>query len=123
MLKAQRILITGSTGLIGQAIICELMAKQNCSLRLQVRNGKDARAKLAKFVDLSRVEIMECDFAKCSDLDSLNLVRGCETVIHLAGLVHQPSAVYQDYELLNVRTTDQLFRAAGVNGIDTFIFS
>lgn len=122
MLKGKHILITGSTGLIGQAVVYELLAKNGCHLRLPVRNVCEARAKFNKFTDLNRVEIIECDFAKCSDLDLYNLSKGCDTIIHLAGLVHKPSAPYQDYELLNVRATDQLFTAAHSNDINTFIF-
>src|ERR1700733_7569253 len=122
MLKGNHILITGSTGLIGQAVVHELLASNGNHLRLQVRNAKEARAKFNKFADLNRIEIVECDFAKCSDLDSYNLTNGCDTIIHLAGLVHKPQALYQDYELLNVRVTDQLFTAAQANSINTFIF-
>ncbi len=122
MLNGNHILVTGSTGLIGQAVVYELLTKNGYRLRLQVRNAKEARVKFNKFTDLNRVEIIECDFTKCSDLDSYNLTKGCDTVIHLAGLVHKPSAPYQDYELLNVRATDQLFTSAQSNEISTFIF-
>ncbi len=115
-------LVTGGTGLIGRALISELLTKNGRKLRVQVRNGRKARAQLAQSIDLSKVEIIECDFDKLTDSDSKNLMANCNTVIHLAGLVHQPHASYQDYELLNVRTTDQLAKAAQDAKVDTFMF-
>ncbi len=122
MLKGKNILVTGSTGLIGQALVDELLVKNECNLRLQARDARQARSKFGHFADTSRVNIVECDFAKCSDLDIHNLSKDCDIIIHLAGLVHKPDAQYQDYELLNVRVTDQLVRGAENNQVDTFLF-
>jgi nucleoside-diphosphate-sugar epimerase len=122
MLGSQNILITGSTGLIGRALVAEFLLKDKFNLRLQVRDAEKAGAKFSQFADLSKLELIECDFDKCGDGEIDELCKNCDTVIHLAGLVHSPEASYQDYESLNIATTKKLVGSAQNNKVETFIF-
>ncbi len=115
-----RVLITGSTGLIGRALIPVLL-ERGFNVRAQVRDLPRARAQFSNEKYFHRIEFIECDFARSADNDFNGLVRECSTVIHLAGLVHQPDALYQDYELLNVRATEQLIKAAKFSNVRTFL--
>jgi nucleoside-diphosphate-sugar epimerase len=121
MQVSKNVLITGSTGLIGRALVSEFLLKDKYSLRLQVRNIEKARAEFAQLADSKNLELVECDFYNCSDLEINELCKNCDTVVHLAGLVHRPEASLSDYELLNVLTTKRLIRAAQKNKIDTFL--
>ena len=122
MINGNKILVTGATGLIGRALLPQLLARNGHGLRLQVRNARQARAQFHPSIDLGRLELIECDFNKLSDKDSVGLTNGCNTIIHLAGLVHQPQAAYEEFELLNVRATEHLVKAAMANNVDTFLF-
>lgn len=108
------ILITGGSGMIGQALVDNFQHADN-SLRIQVRNRR-------QIASAAGVEIQELDFSNASAQDFARLVNGCKTVIHTAGLVHKPEAGYNEYELLNVRSTQQLAEAALAAGVETFVF-
>jgi len=124
--NANKILITGSTGLIGQALVREVTSKNACYLRLPVRNLDRAKMQLAKILnhvgDYSQIEFTECDLTQLIDQDFDRLVSGCQSIIHLAGIVHQAQATEEEYKLLNVQVTEKLLSAAERNGISTFIF-
>ncbi len=116
------ILITGATGLIGRALVGQLMTTNNLRLRLQVRNVSQARAQFSPVLDLTKVELLECDFNKLSDRDCHQLTRDCHSIIHLAGLVHNANASYEECHLLNVQATEHLLSAAIANAVHTFMF-
>jgi len=124
--NANKILITGATGLSGQALVREIIAKNTCHLRLPVRNLDKAKMQLAKILNLAgdcgEIEFTECDLTKLTDQDFDHLVGGFQSIIHLAGLVHQSQATEEEYNLLNVQVTENLLSAAARNGISTFIF-
>jgi len=124
--SANKILITGSTGLIGQAVVREITSKNACYLRLPVRNLGRAKEQLGKIVNLAsdhcKIEFIECDLTKLTGQDFDRLVSGCQSVIHLAGLVHQAHAKEEEYNRLNVQVTEELLLAAARNRISTFIF-
>jgi len=119
-----KVLVTGSTGLIGQALVREIMAKSALPLRLPVRNLERAKMQITKLLgsngDLNRIEFIECDLAKLEDFDQL--VGGCQSIIHLAGLVHQSEASEEEYNLLNVRVTEKLLQSTARYSVNTFIF-
>lgn len=115
------ILVTGATGMIGSALV-ESLVRQGKPVRLAVRNSALARAALSKTMDLTSVDLQECDFLS-ANLDMAPLVSGCNTVVHLAGLVHQPDKPVEMFEQLNLRTTERLARTAKSCGVDTFLFT
>lgn len=112
------IVITGASGLIGKALT-KTLSSESQSLRLQVRNRANLNSGLAKG---SNMQVMEMDFQSTSDNHLARLLQDADTVIHTAGLVHQPNATYGEYELLNVRLTEQLATVAAKLGIKTFVF-
>lgn len=107
------ILITGANGMIGQAVAKKL-ALSFYPLRLQVRN--------AEFISDTLNQFAQLDFTTATAEDYERLTEGCETVIHIGALVHKPEAESKDYELVNVRATDQLARAAVKQGCKKFVY-
>lgn len=108
------IVITGASGLIGTALAKTL--SKEYPLRLQVRK----RAKLSPEI-ARNCQVKEIDFETCTENMLNSMLEGVDTVIHSAGLVHQPDATYGEYELLNVRTTEQLASLAAKTGVKTFV--
>lgn len=108
--------------MVGRALLADLLSKNSSPLRVQVRNSSEARRQIGGTVDLTRVEMLEGDFTRLNEHQLDSWTRGCSTVIHAAGLVHKPEAIYQEYEVVNVRATQQLAEAAAKNGVNTFVF-
>lgn len=50
------------------------------------------------------------------------LVRGCDSIVHCAALVHRRSAPAELYERVNVRATGMLADAARRQGVSSFVF-
>lgn len=117
-----RVLVTGASGLIGRALLEELIAAKKYQIRGQVRDRLEARSKVGGAVDWAKVELEQADFTRTGDNEMRHLTRGCDVVIHAAGLVHQPDAPYQEYEVVNVRATQQLAEACVANQVKTLIF-
>ncbi len=115
------ILITGANGLVGRALIAKLVSSGK-NIKAQVRNRSEARAQIGNHVDLTRVSMEEGDFTCIADKEFGQMTKGCQIVIHAAGLVHQPTASYQEYDVVNVRTTQHLAEAAAKNGAKVFVF-
>src|ERR1700722_13552925 len=104
--NSNKILITGGTGVIGQALVRELASKNIGNLRLAVRDLEKAKLQISKMVNSayfhSQIEFTESDLTKLTDQEFDALVNGCQWVIHLAGLVHQPEAAEEQYKVFNV---------------------
>jgi GlcNAc-P-P-Und epimerase len=116
------VLVTGASGLIGRAVLADLLAKNSYDIRAQVRNVQKARADLGNSIDFSKMQVREGDFARMLERDLRALTQDCKTVIHCAGLAHRPEAPYQEYEVNNVRATQHLAEAAASNKAETFVF-
>lgn len=118
----KKVLVTGGSGMIGRAVLSQLVDSKKCQVRTQVRDRLEARAKIGKSVDLTTVEMEQADFTRVGDQEMRALTKGCDFVIHCAGLVHQESASYQEYEVVNVRATQQLAEACIENNVNTLVF-
>lgn len=118
----KRILVTGATGMIGRQVAAGVQAQSLGVLRALVRDRVEAREKCGETFDFAMTEFHQSDFARMLDQDHRELTRGCNIVIHAAGLAHKPDAPYQEYEVANVRATQALAEACVANQVDTFVF-
>lgn len=116
------ILITGASGLIGRALLTDLIARNSYEIRAHIRSSTEARTRIGNTVNLTRVCMEEGDFTRAGDSVFGQLTKGCDVVVHAAGLVHRPDAAWEEYEVVNVRATQNLAEAAAANGAKTFIF-
>jgi nucleoside-diphosphate-sugar epimerase len=118
----KKALVTGGSGMIGRAVISNLVASKMCTVRTQVRDRQEARKNIGQLVDLSLIELESADFTRVGDQEMLALTKGCHYVVHAAGLAHKEAASYQEYEVVNVRATHQLAEACIANKVHTLIF-
>jgi NADH dehydrogenase len=105
------ILLTGATGVVGSALLPELLA-QGKDVRCLVREPKRLGANRV------RVQLSLADLADPRGLR--HAVRGADTVIHLAAAIRdQPP---RRLEEINALGTYRLLRAAEAAGVRRFIF-
>ena len=118
----KKVLVTGGSGMIGRAVISNLLATKKCTVRTQVRDRLEARNKIGGSLDLTLVEMEPADFTRVGDQEMRAMTKGCSIVVHTAGLVHNEAASYQEYEVVNVRATHALAEACVFNKVHTLIF-
>ncbi|HEY9679758.1 MAG TPA: NAD(P)-dependent oxidoreductase [Drouetiella sp.] len=118
----KKVLVTGASGLIGRAVTERLLIENAYDVKVQVRNPSQARSEVGNIIDFTRVQMEEADFTRVGDREMRLLTKGCDIIVHSAGLVHQPDAPYQEYEVINVRATQLLAEAAAQNNVKTLVF-
>jgi nucleoside-diphosphate-sugar epimerase len=114
------ILVTGASGLIGKAI-AKAALERGHEVRVQVRN-RDSFLATMSGTDTTKLEVRECDFSRSGERELKALVADCDAVVHSAAVVHRPDAPYEEYELVNVRTTQSLAQHAQESKASAFIF-
>lgn len=118
----KKVLVTGASGMIGRAVTERLVLDNTYDVKVQVRNPTQARAAVGNVVDFTKVQLEAADFTRVGDREMRLLTKGCDIIVHAAGLVHQPDAQYQEYEVVNVRATQLLAEAAALNNVKTLVF-
>lgn len=108
--------------MIGRQVAAALQAQSVGVVRALVRDRLEARERCGTVFDFALCEVHQADFARMLEQDHRELTKGCNIVIHAAGLAHQPDAPYQEYEVSNVRATQALAEACAANRVDTFVF-
>lgn len=109
------LLVTGATGFLGRSVLGALLQRppENREvIRVLVR---DQRA-VPSWWDVSIVEADILDSAAVN-----RAVRGCDRILHLAGLTHSSSPV--QYHAVNVEGTWILVEAARRQGVGRFVFA
>ncbi len=103
-------LVTGATGFLGRHTAVAL-ADAGWAVRALVRRlGSPAELGFGRLP----VELVAGDIREAQDLESA--ARGCEAIVHLAGLVNARSL--DSYRSVNVAGTERLVRAAGRSAPD-----
>lgn len=108
--------------MIGRQVAAALQATSYGVVRAQVRDRMKARENCGDVFDFALAEVRPADFTLMLEQDHRELVKGCNTVIHAAGLRHVLDAPYSEYEVINVRATQALAEACAANRVHTFIF-
>jgi UDP-glucose 4-epimerase len=108
-----RVLVTGASGFIGRALVTELAAA-----------GRPVRAAMRQPADVFAREV---EVVAVSDLtrpvEWRALLKGIETVVHLAGIAHAgPEIAETAYDRVNRLATAELAVAARAMGIRRLVF-
>ncbi len=110
-----QILVTGATGLVGNAIVNALV-RQKFSVRALVRNPERAKAMLPQ-----EVECVAGDITDPSSLDR-HMV-GIERCFHAAGMPEQWQADDQIFDRVNRQGTVNVLTAAQKHGVKRVIYT
>jgi len=113
--------LTGSTGRVGPYVARELLRKGH-SLRLLVRRPKEAERLFAEWLAKGQVEIVHVDLVLAGESELTNMLKGCETLVHLAGLVDY-TLPWEAFMLGNYEVTKKLAHSAKKAGIHRFVFA
>lgn len=115
------ILVTGASGLIGRAVAARYI-RAGRNVRLQARSARAVADALYSLGVDENLQVVELDFASADQPDYSRMLAGCTTVVHCAGLVHNPKAPAAEYEHVNFRATKMLAEAAKKAKCENFVF-
>jgi nucleoside-diphosphate-sugar epimerase len=108
-----RILVTGASGFVGRALVTEL-AGLGYSVRAAMRQPADVFPRNVEVVAVS-------DLTRPFEWRAL--LKGIETVVHLAGIAHAGPEIAEDlYDRVNRLATAELAKAAQVSGVRHLVF-
>jgi len=108
-----RILVTGASGFVGRALVADL-ANAGHSVRAAMRQPADVFPRSVEVVAVS-------DLTR--PVEWRALLRGMETVVHLAGIAHAgPGIAEEAYDRVNRLATEELAHAAKAIGIRHLVF-
>ena len=107
------ILVTGASGFVGRALVTEL-AGRGYSVRAAMRQPADVFPRNVEVVAVS-------DLTR--PVEWRALLKGIETVVHLAGIAHAGPEIAEDlYDRVNRLATAELAKAAHAVGIRHLVF-
>jgi UDP-glucose 4-epimerase len=107
------ILVTGASGFVGRAVVAEL-AEAGHAVRAAMRQPADIFARSVEVVAVS-------DLTR--PVEWRALLKGIETVVHLAGIAHAgPGIAEEAYDRINRLATAELAGAARSAGIRHLVF-
>jgi NADH dehydrogenase len=112
MAETQLVALTGATGFVGRHLLLQLLTRGH-RVRALVRDPAKLQA------EDSRLEPVPGDLADDAALASL--VRGCDAVMHLVGIIMEKPAEGQTFERVHVEATRRLLAAAGAAGVSRWI--
>ena len=107
------VFLTGATGFVGTYILKELLGRGHtvrCLVRDPAETGIPAD---------DRIEKVKGDVTKASSLTGL--IRGCDAVIHLVGIIHEAPSRGVTFQALHVDATRHIVDEALDSDINTFV--
>lgn len=108
-----RILVTGASGFVGRALVTEL-ANLGHSVRAAMRQPADVFPRTVEVVAVS-------DLTR--PVEWRPLLKGAETVVHVAGIAHTGPGIAEDaYDRVNRLATAELATAAKASGVHHLVF-
>jgi NADH dehydrogenase len=113
MQSARRVFVTGGTGFVGRAVIQALRA-EGCAVRCLVRRGSERDLR-----GFGAIERVEGDVMARQTLDEG--IVGCDTVVHLVGIIHERPAIGSTFERVHVQGTQNVLDAAPAAGVRRYV--
>jgi len=109
----RRIFVTGATGFVGRAVIPALRA-HGYAVRCLVRRGSE--------LDLRGMEAIERVEGDVLSPDTLERdMAGCDTVVHLVGIIREDHATLSSFERIHTQGTINVLEAATATGVRRYL--
>jgi uncharacterized protein YbjT (DUF2867 family) len=109
----RRIFMTGATGFVGRAVILALRA-EGYAVRCLVRRGSEP--------DLRGLEAIERVEGNVLSRETLERgMAGCDTVIHLVGIIREQPATLSTFERIHTQGTLNVLDAAVATGVRRYV--
>ena len=113
MAATRRIFLTGATGFVGHAVIVALRA-HGYAVRCLVRRGSELDLR-----GLEAIERVEGDVLSPATLE--RDMQGCDTVVHLVGIIREDPATLSTFERIHLQGTVNVLEAAGATGVRRYV--
>jgi uncharacterized protein YbjT (DUF2867 family) len=111
--STRRVFMTGATGFVGHAVIQALRA-EGYAVRCLVRRGSER--------DLRGLEAIERVEGNVLARETLERgMAGCDTVIHLVGIIREQAATLSTFERIHVQGTINVLDAAAGTGVRRYL--
>jgi len=118
MSEKTKILVTGSSGFVGKALVSELQNVADYEVYGLVGNRKGSRIESQKGLR----KIFQSDISNYETLKKAEELKKTNILVHTAGMAHQFSRVKkEDFWRVNVRGTENICHLAQQIGIEHFI--
>lgn len=113
MPSTRRVFMTGATGFVGRAVIQALRAEGH-AVRCLVRRGSEH--------DLRGLEAIERVEGNVLARETLERgMAGCDTVIHLVGIIREQAATLSTFERIHVQGTLNVLETAATTGVRRYL--
>lgn len=113
MAVTRRIFVTGATGFVGRAVIPALRA-HGYAVRCLVRRGSELDLR-----GLEAIERVEGDVLSPAALE--RDMAGCDTVVHLVGIIREEPATLSTFERIHTQGTINVLEAATATGVRRYL--
>jgi uncharacterized protein YbjT (DUF2867 family) len=113
MPATRRIFLTGATGFVGHAVILALRA-HGYAVRCLVRRGSELDLR-----GLEAIERVEGDVLSPAVLE--RDMEGCDTVVHLVGIIREEPATLSTFERIHTQGTINVLEAATATGVRRYV--
>lgn len=112
-MSTRRIFVTGATGFVGRAVIPALRA-HGYAVRCLVRRGSEPDLRGMEAIERVEGDVLSPD----------TLVRdmaGCDTVVHLVGIIREEPASHSTFERIHTQGTVNVLAAAAATGVRRYL--
>jgi uncharacterized protein YbjT (DUF2867 family) len=113
MKAMRRVFVTGGTGFVGHTVISALRA-HGYAVRCLVRRGSEPDLR-----GLEAIERVEGDVLSAETLERDML--GCDTVVHLVGIIREQPATLSTFERIHVQGTINVLESAAATGVRRYL--
>ena len=113
MTAMRRIFVTGATGFVGRVVVPALQA-HGAAVRCLVRRGSEPALR-----GLEGIERVEGDVLSPPTLE--RGMAGCDTVIHLVGIIRETPATLSTFERIHTQATADVLEAAATAGVRRYL--